>query len=801
MANLLRKRGIFIKSCYFLNAGILHPLKNPFEIPYLQQAAEKTDFMQAIFQNFRWTIFFLMLLFSFSESAFSQDLIAESNLLTSQGDALYLREGKKDLALAKYKLAAEKNPENLKANYMAGICYFQSYRKSFALLYFLKVFEKNSSFTTDVKLHSDLFPDLEFLIAKAFQSGNNFQKAGEYYERFEKSLRANTASRFALMHKGDALRIVGRKKNECRVAVELQKKRLDRYAVNQKPINTAFPDYGPVLSPDGKTLLFTSRRPGGPSDALEDDLYYFEDIYQSLKNDSGTWTSPVLVNSLCSPGHESASSLSPLGNILYLSRGENNGDLFYCTHDGISNWSRPISLGNNINTEGRETSCFASPDGKRLYFTSDRPGGFGGLDLYLSEKRSNGKWGVPVNLGARVNSPADEDAPSLSKNGKLLIFSSKGPKSMGGYDLMTVGLDSAGMPSGNSENFGIPANSPDDDNTFIQEDTLMQGYFTSYRENGQGDLDVYRLQVTPPPSDSVLKDMAEFRDLASRNTPLMEGKLNEFSQDSSVKKSEEADMAAIADSSLAHKGHSNDKGDYLHEGNGYPGNPGAYSKFDPKKDLIPPSNPDLETTIRIFVFDTETKNPMDADVVFTDRRTGEKYYPKRPRNGVYELSLHAARSMEMKVVVDKLGYYFKNLRIMLPAAGKRKPIMISRNVELRRHMMNRPRILRNVYFDFDKTDLKEESFEDLELLTKTLRENPKMIIEISGHADYIGDEKYNYHLSFNRAKTVVSYLIRNGIENERLRPRGYGENIPAVDEETDEARAKNRRSEFTILAQ
>ena len=744
--------------------------------------------------------FILIVCLCIARSGFAQDSIVESNLLTSQGDALYLREGKKDLALAKYKLAVDKNPENLKANYMAGICYFQSYRKSFALLYFLKVFEKNASFTTDVKLHSDLFPDLEFLIAKAFQSGNNFEKAAEYYERFEKSLKANTASRFALMNKGDAIRIAARKKNECRVAVDLQKKRLERYAANQKELNSAFPDYGPVLSPDGKTMLFTSRRPGGPSEVLEEDLYYFEDIYQSQKTDSGKWSQPNLVSGLVSAGHESASSLSPSGSTLYMSRGEGNGDLFFSTSDG-SKWSKPVSLGNNINTEGRETSCFASPDGKRLYFTSDRPGGFGGLDLYLSLKRSNGKWGVPANLGARVNTASDEDAPSLSKNGKLLIFSSKGPKSMGGFDIMTISLDSTGMPVGNAENFGIPANSPDDDNTFIQEDSLMQGYFTSYRENGQGDLDVYRLQVEPPPSDSVKKDMAEFRDLASKNTPLMEGKLNEFSQDSSVKQSEEADMAALADSSLVNKGHQNDKGDYLQGASGYPGNPGAYSKFDPKKDLIPPSNPDLETTIRIFVFDTETKNPMDADVVFTDKRTGEKYYPKRPRNGVYELSIHAARSMEMKVLVDKMGYYFKNLRIMVPAAGKRKSIMISRNVELRRHLMNRPRILRNVFFDFDKYEVKEESFEELDLLMKTLNENPKMIIEVSGHADYIGDEKYNYNLSFNRAKSVVAYLIRNGIEKARLRPRGYGENLPAIDEETDDARAKNRRSEFTILAQ
>jgi outer membrane protein OmpA-like peptidoglycan-associated protein len=281
----------------------------------------------------------------------------------------------------------------------------------------------------------------------------------------------------------------------------------------------------------------------------------------------------------------------------------------------------------------------------------------------------------------------------------------------------------------------------------------------------------------------------------------MEGKLNEFSQDSSVKKSEEADMVALLDSTVAKKGHDDDKGDVLPEASGYPGNPNAFSKFDPKKDLIPPANPDLETTIRILVFDTETKLPMDADVVFTNRNTRERFYPKRPRAGVYELSIHAARSMEMQVKVDHIGYYFKNLRILVPSAGKKKGIEISRNVELRKHLLNRPRILRNVFFDFDKSIVKEESHEELDMLLKTLNENDRMIIEVAGHADNVGDEKYNYFLSMARAKSVVSYLISKGIDKARLRPRGYGENIPAVDEESDEARAKNRRSEFTILAQ
>ena len=134
---------------------------------------------------------------------------------------------------------------------------------------------------------------------------------------------------------------------------------------------------------------------------------------------------------------------------------------------------------------------------------------------------------------------------------------------MGGYDFLIVSIDSTGLPSGPSQNFGFPANSTDDDNTFFPEDSLNQGYFTSYRENGMGDLDIYHLQKERPLSDSIQKDMSEFKDLAAKNTPLLEDRLNEFSKDSSVAKAHEADLAAVLDSTLANKVQENNNGEIL----------------------------------------------------------------------------------------------------------------------------------------------------------------------------------------------------------------------------------------------
>ena len=243
--------------------------------------------MQQILKYKAFILLYAFLSLLSAGRANAQDLISEADFLTSQGDVLYYKEGKKELALNKYLEALEKNPENLKANYMAGLCYIQSFRKSLSLVYFLKVYDKNPSFIKEVKTNTDLLPDLEFLIAKAYQSGNNFKRASEFYEKFEKSLKANTASRFALLHKGEAIRAANTKKNECLVAEELLKLPIERFVENQKTLNSAYPDYGPVLSADTQTMYFTSRRPGGPSSALDVDLHCFEDIYMSSLNDSG----------------------------------------------------------------------------------------------------------------------------------------------------------------------------------------------------------------------------------------------------------------------------------------------------------------------------------------------------------------------------------------------------------------------------------------------------------------------------------------------------------------------------------
>jgi outer membrane protein OmpA-like peptidoglycan-associated protein len=206
--------------------------------------------------------------------------------------------------------------------------------------------------------------------------------------------------------------------------------------------------------------------------------------------------------------------------------------------------------------------------------------------------------------------------------------------------------------------------------------------------------------------------------------------------------------------------------------------------------------------VRILILDTDFKTPIDGEVVFTDQDTKEKITPVRVRNGVYEVLLSNRSSKDLMVSVEKEGYYFKNIRITIPPASHSKPIYVTRNIELRKQALNKSRILRNVYFDFNQADLSDRSNAELDMLYKMLVENEKLIIEISGHADFVGEDAYNKDLSKKRAEKVVAYLTAKGIDKGRLRALGYGENKPAPgSDESESGRALNRRTEFQIMAQ
>lgn len=262
-------------------------------------------------------------------------------------------------------------------------------------------------------------------------------------------------------------------------------------------INSSFADFGPVLSFDESSMFFTSRRlrPDSTNAKIRDFITdkYRDDIYVSFKDRSGNWTQPELLN-LNSDDHDATISVSPDGNTLFIYQDSlGDGQVKYSTLLGET-WNAPVKLASNINSKYWETHCTISANGNELYFVSDRPNGSGLRDIYRCDRNANGSWGAAQNLGNIINTAYDEDAPFLSPDGKFLYFASKGHSTMGGFDLFVSKKDKDGN-WGAPENMGYPLNTVDDDVFFQPMADGKRAFYSSRRDGGTGDLDIYEVEM------------------------------------------------------------------------------------------------------------------------------------------------------------------------------------------------------------------------------------------------------------------------------------------------------------------
>jgi hypothetical protein len=259
-------------------------------------------------------------------------------------------------------------------------------------------------------------------------------------------------------------------------------------------INSPAHDYCPLVTADGNTLYFTSRRDGSTGGLHDPSGRMFEDIYYARRVDE-VWSNATNAGlPLNSYVHDATVGLHPDGSSMIIYRTSPDmmsGDLFECKRSGTI-WQNPVLMSDRINSEAHEPSASIAPSGNEIYFTSDRPGGYGGRDLYRIRRLPNGEWSLPLNLGPTVNTAEDEDAPFLHSDGLTLFFSSKGHGTMGGYDIFRAVLkdpDQNGWTE--PENMGYPLNTVNDDIYFCLSDDGRTGYFSSERDGGMGGQDIH----------------------------------------------------------------------------------------------------------------------------------------------------------------------------------------------------------------------------------------------------------------------------------------------------------------------
>jgi len=269
------------------------------------------------------------------------------------------------------------------------------------------------------------------------------------------------------------------------------------------PLNSNGNEYVPVISADESIIIFTYKGPksigGLQNEKFKKDEHgvYYEDIYISKKANDSLWGEPGSIGENINTNHNDASiALSPDGQELYIfySDEKNGGDIYVCNLEGEA-WSNPKPLNSNINTKYWEGSCSITADGKNLYFASERPGGYGKKDLYVSKKQPDGNWGPAENLGPTLNTKYNDDDPFIHPDGITLFFSSQGHKSIGGFDIMySIKKDGRWIEP---TNMGYPLNTTDDDRYYVITAKGDRGYFSSNRNSKQsgGNQDIYT--VTP----------------------------------------------------------------------------------------------------------------------------------------------------------------------------------------------------------------------------------------------------------------------------------------------------------------
>jgi OmpA-OmpF porin, OOP family len=473
----------------------------------------------------------------------------------------------------------------------------------------------------------------------------------------------------------------------------------------KEPINKFQLQYFPVLTVDQQTMIFT-RREGLTAQ-------YDEDIFISKKDINGKWGPPEPISqNINSRYNEGTCTISADGRTLIFTacegrKGFGSCDLFVSYRVG-EEWSAPENLGRNINSSSWESQPALSADGRTLYFVSNRPGGYGKRDIWVSTKNEVGDWEPAKNCGPVINTAEDEVSPFIHVNGKTLYFSSKRYPSFGGFDLFYTEMGEKGWEK--AVNMGYPINTADDQvSLFITADGT-KGYYSHEVRNERG-LNTSYLYEFDIPEKVQVKYKSNF----------VRGKVYDAETNKVLK-------------------------------------------------------------ARIELYDISNENLIGS--VFSDSVSGE-----------YLMVL--TEGAEYALYVNKKGYLFESLSFDYLKENELKPVEI--NIYLKPLKTGMATILKNIFFEIDKYELKDKSKTELNKIVNFLKLNPTLKIEINGHTDNSGSKEYNRLLSLNRAKAVYQYLIDSGIECDRISVQGYGDTKPVAPNDTEQNKQKNRRIEFRIV--
>jgi len=638
-------------------------------------------------------------------------------------------------------------PENWKLNYRIGVCYYYS---TTARPRSVPYMDKALAASTN-----DTLPDLLYQAGLSYLCVNQFEKAENCFSAFRK--KAGNKYKDQNLDQLIAGCITGETYWQ-----HPAKTRITNLGSN---VNSAYPDYAPVLVNKTNMLLFTSKRPGNTGNAKDDEGFYYEDVYQAQGASWNRYTTPSrydtsdvkrrgiiallfnkaeVVSEINTEDHDGSIALSPDSTDLYVFR---YGDIMKAKWDG-NRWLEPKRIDQEIDMRGsHEPSIFFSNDETSMLFVSDRKGGVGQKDIWICEKQGS-KWGKPHNLGLQVNTPFNEDCPFLSPDGNTLYFSSEGHNSMGGYDVFRCTKQSNGTWS-TPENLGAPVNNGGDDIFYTPLADGSGAYYSTLNRDGEGDLDIFYVQNYPD-----VNPLAKLKITAPNVAPselitvrLSHG-LSDVFHTFTMKSGDTIVYPYIPGENVTYEISS-----------------GAFATLSA---TLPFSAPDSEQ----YVFQSLNISNTDQSV---NMELANYYFP-------IDSAINAAATQDpFHELPGMRTSYLNSLNSVNDiTVNWTTNNATSSAITIPKDPTTNSAAFANVYFAFDRSLVTEAYVQGLNVLVDWMKTNPEKNIILTGHADETGDSTYNQRLSEQRARAVKSYLVQAGVSEKRITTIGKGETEPVV---------------------
>ena len=461
------------------------------------------------------------------------------------------------------------------------------------------------------------------------------------------------------------------------------------------------------------------------------------DIYISSRQNR-KWKYITPIEELNTEDDDVASSLAYDGQrILLFKFKDGQADIYQSKLEG-NNWSEPVlKMSKVVNTDANETFASYDPQDIKVYYVTD--GGHGGdQDIIFSGKKDEDEkyWGKGQSAGHEVNSAFHEGSVFMAPDGQSMYFSSQGHSSIGGYDIFVSYRDKHGL-WGKPINLGAPINTPYDELYFSITANGKYAYFSSNRAGGKGGMDIYKATFWGAPKEPIV--ITEDHLIASITEPVVNTYVPQ-----TIKISERNSL----------------------------------------------------TVFKGKILDGILQTPIQAKIKIYDNSTGEVYTSASSNSATGKFLLSLPSGLNYGISVEAEGYLFHSENFNIPEGSAYN--MVSKEIALKNIDIGSKIALRNVFFETGKSEVKIDSYPELDRLIQLMLDVPTLKIELSGHTDNVGNDEYNLNLSQRRADAVRVYLTSRGIDKSRVLAVGYGESKPVDSNDTKDGRANNRRTEFEI---